>query len=125
MSTLEERARIISPIVPEAVAHNARVLSQIRSLTASLFGIAAGILGLESLEGFIFYFFGSMVVSELVISMRSGGQPEKYFVGPAAEGKAGQVGGLRDRVGVYSADVVSGLSSFVLTWTGVYGLVRS
>ena len=47
-----------------------QVISQIRSLTASLFGIAAGILGLESLYGFIFYFLGTVFVSQLITASR-------------------------------------------------------
>ena len=160
---LDERARIINPIVPESVQHNARVsfpfpsylpsllahakvsllpslplshtpphltvpsstsskssplsppsiqvLSQIRSLTASLFGIAAGILGLESGAGFVFYFLGTLFVSELVTRVLAAGKPERFFENVWSE--------------LALKDVFGGLMSFVLTWTLFFGLVRS
>ena len=86
------------------------MVSQIRSLTASLFGIAAGILGLESIYGFIFYFFGTILVSELISSLLAGGKPESFFESQWS--------------GLWGKDVFGGLSSFVLTWTLFYGLVR-
>lgn len=141
----EEQSRVINPIVPSSVQHNAKVsnlphptlptqailnslppsnllpfspnsppsqvLSQIRSLTASLFGIAAGILGLESARGFLFYLLGTVLVSQLTVGLLAAGKPERYFESVWT--------------GLWAKDVVSGLSSFVLTWTLFYGLVRS
>ena len=124
----EERERIIHPIVGESVQHNAKVrvapirtmailltmfqvISQIRSLTASLFGVAAGVLGLESLQGFFFYFLGTIFISQLISSLLANGEPDRYF-----ESRWN---------GLWGKDVFGGLSSFVLTWTLFYGLVRS
>ncbi len=130
---IDERALAINPIVPDSVRHNGQVatspfrtstssttlltslttqvISQIRSLTASLFGIAAGILGLESYPGFLFYLFGTLVVSALIWGVLAHGKPESFF--------ENQLSGL------WGQDVFGGLSSFVLTWTLFYGLVRS
>ena len=103
MATEKERKLQIEPIVQESVVHNARVrllsnprrqrvsltstpsqvLTTIRSLTSSLFGIASGILGLESYSGFIFYFLGILFVSLLIWLLRAdgpqsfAGQPQK------------------------------------------------
>ncbi|MCJ1352861.1 MAG: hypothetical protein MMC33_002845 [Icmadophila ericetorum] len=107
----KERELVINPIVPESVQHNARVISQIRSLTASLFGVAAGIIGLESYPGFIFYLIGTLVVSGLIMVILAEGKPARFF--------ESQLSGL------WMKDVIGGLSSFVLTWTLFYGLVRS
>ncbi|MCJ1437072.1 hypothetical protein MMC27_006457 [Xylographa pallens] len=108
---IDERELAIHPIVPDSVRHNTQVISSIRSLTASLFGIAAGILGLESYPGFLFYLLGTLVVSALVWGVLAKGQPERFF--------ESQISGL------WARDVFGGLSSFVLTWTLFYGLVRS
>ncbi|MCJ1243031.1 hypothetical protein MMC30_000227 [Trapelia coarctata] len=108
---IDERVLAINPIVPDSVRHNGQVISQIRSLTASLFGIAAGILGLESYPGFLFYLFGTLVVSALIWGVLAHGKPERFF--------ESQLSGL------WGKDVFGGLSSFVLTWTLFYGLVRS
>ncbi|KAL2357712.1 Rab5-interacting protein-domain-containing protein, partial [Cryomyces antarcticus] len=106
---LDERELAVHPVVQESVQHNSRVLSNIRSLTASLFGVAAGILGLESYPGFIFYLLGSLLVSVLVLALRAESNPKQYFHRPLGD--------------LWIGDIFGGLMSFVLTWTLFYGLV--
>jgi hypothetical protein len=86
-------------------------VSNIRNLTASLFGIAAGTLGLESYAGFAFYFAGTLLVSALIFALLAGRRPESFFYRPLGD--------------LWAGELVSGLSSFVLTWTLFYGLVRA
>jgi hypothetical protein len=88
-----------------------QVLSNIRNLTASLFGVAAGTLGLESYAGFIFYILASLMVSGLLFGLKTEGKPGKYFYRPLSD--------------LWLGDVFGGLSGFVLTWTLFYGLVRA
>lgn len=88
-----------------------QVISNIRNLTASLFGVAAGTLGLESYTGFIFYFVASLVVSVLLFVLKTEGKPGQYFYRPLGD--------------LWLGDVFGGLSGFVLTWTLFYGLVRA
>jgi 1,4-dihydroxy-2-naphthoate octaprenyltransferase len=107
----EERELAINPIVATSVQHNTQVISNIRSLTASLFGVAAGTLGLESYAGFIFYILGSLLVSALLFALKTGGKPSTYFYRPLGD--------------LWLGDVFGGLSGFVLTWTLFYGLVRA
>ncbi|KAF2437328.1 hypothetical protein P171DRAFT_373734 [Karstenula rhodostoma CBS 690.94] len=111
MSTVEERELAIHPIVVTSVQHNTQVVSNIRNLTASLFGVAAGTLGLESYPGFIFYLVGSFIVSALIFALRTDGKPGDYFHRPLGD--------------MWGGDVFNGLSSFVLTWTLFYGLLRA
>ncbi|KAI9828770.1 MAG: hypothetical protein M1832_001875 [Thelocarpon impressellum] len=105
---LTERELAISPLVPESLAHNAKTLSNIRHLTSSLFGVAAGILGLESYAGFAFYLLGTTFVSALVWALLGRG--------PGLEGQTR---------GIWTAEVLGGLSGYVLTWTLFFGLVRA
>ncbi len=125
----QERELAIHPIVAESVQHNTQVplpshpipsslplillqtLSTLRSLTSSLFGVAAGTLGLESYLGFLFYLLGTLFVSALVHALLCGRDGRRYFQSPVAE--------------LWAGDVVGGLSSFVMTWTLFYGLVRA
>jgi hypothetical protein len=136
----EERQLAINPIVGTSVQHNTQVhypssthilfrfpghlasypqsltrcfqvLSNIRNLTASLFGVAAGTLGLESYAGFIFYILASLMVSVLLFVLKTEGKPVKYFYRPLSD--------------LWLGDVFGGLSGFVLTWTLFYGLVRA
>ena len=88
-----------------------QVISNIRSLTASLFGVAAGTLGLESYAGFIFYLLASLVVSVMIFALKTDGKPGAYFYKPLGD--------------LWLGDVFGGLSGFVLTWTLFYGLVRA
>lgn len=86
-------------------------MSNIRSLTASLFGVAAGTLGLESLPGFLFYAFGTLIVSLLIFASRAEANPKGYFHSPVGD--------------LWMGDLFGGLMSFVLTWTLFFGLVRA
>ncbi|KAK4952825.1 hypothetical protein LTR66_013538 [Elasticomyces elasticus] len=107
----EERELQIHPIMQESMQHNARIVSNIRALTASLFGVAAGTLGLESFPGFLFYLFGTLIISLLIYAFRAEGKPNMYFYKPLAD--------------LWMGDLFGGLMSFVLTWTLFYGLVKA
>ncbi|EMC94939.1 hypothetical protein BAUCODRAFT_148984 [Baudoinia panamericana UAMH 10762] len=107
----DERELVIQPIVTESVQHNARIVSNIRALTASLFGVAAGTLGLESYPGFLFYFIGTALVSVLVYFFKAESKPQAYFYRPIGD--------------LWGGDMFGGLMSFVLTWTLFYGLCKA
>jgi hypothetical protein len=66
---------------------------------------------LESYPGFAFYFLGTFIVSILLFVMRAEGKPSAYFHKPLGD--------------LWGGEVFNGLSSFVLTWTLFYGLVRA
>ncbi|EGP88207.1 unnamed protein product [Zymoseptoria tritici ST99CH_1A5] len=108
---IDERELAISPIVQDSVQHNMRTVSNIRALTASLFGVAAGTIGLESLPGFIFYFIGTGIVSLLIFSLKAEKKAEAYFWSPGSD--------------LWMGDLFGGLMSFVLTWTLFYGLCKA
>jgi len=80
-------------------------------LTSSLFGVAAGTLGLESYPGFLFFIIGTIVVQILMLVLRAEGKQERYFHSPVSD--------------FWIGDAFSAFMSFVLTWTLFYGLVRA
>lgn len=80
-------------------------------MTASLFGVAAGTLGLESWPGFLFYFVGAVIVSLLIFGLKAGGDAQAFFFRPAGD--------------LWIGDLFGGLMSFVLTWTLFYGLCKA
>ncbi|KAL1987978.1 hypothetical protein VTN96DRAFT_1502 [Rasamsonia emersonii] len=82
--TKQELSLLVHPLVPEAVQHNNRVLSQLRSLTAFLLGISAGILGLQSTAGFLYYLVGMAFVSALVQVFLIWRTPEGRVAGAGA-----------------------------------------
>ena len=101
-----------------------QTLATLHNLTASLFGVGAGILGLESYPGFIFYLFFSLLTSALVYAFRV--RPA-IIQDSTSGGKAG-VGTetyFRGAMELWTGGILEGLSGFVLTWTLFYGLVRA
>ncbi|EGO53761.1 hypothetical protein NEUTE1DRAFT_134059 [Neurospora tetrasperma FGSC 2508] len=123
---LSERDFQISPIVQESVMHNSKALQNLQSLSASLFGISAGILGLESYSGFLFYLFFSLLTSFLIYLVRVAplSSPKEYkdnkgtgnglgsgglvLSGWAEEGKGGGREGEKRRVEGWRWDVGDG-----------------
>ena len=124
--TLQETHLTIHPLVPDSIQHNTRTLSNIRSITSLLLGIAAGILGLESLNGFLFYFISQQLISSLFYFILVEGAAEKYFAGSVTEvrkDKDKRTGAWRD-VWFGGGLFTEGLSGFVLGWAGVGGVIR-
>ena len=130
-ATLQETHFALYPVNPESLQHNTRVLSNIRAISSLLLGIAAGVLGLESLYGFAFYFIGQQLVSSLFwfLLVKSEGDAERFFVGDVVEGKGSRklegkrVGAWKD-VWLGGGLFAEGLSGFVLGWAGVGGVIR-
>lgn len=124
--TLQETHFAVHPLVNESLQHNTRVLSNTRSISALLLGIAAGILGLESLNGFLFYFISQQLISSLFYFLLIGGQAEDYFTGSVTEvrkGKGKRTGAWKD-VWFGGGLFTEALSGFVLGWAGVGGVIR-
>ncbi|VVT57164.1 uncharacterized protein SAPINGB_P005566 [Magnusiomyces paraingens] len=108
---LKERELQISPLYIPNIVFNKLTISYIRNVTSLAFGICAGILQLESIYGFLFYFVASTLVSFLIQVLVVGSSPLSYFVTPKSD--------------VFWAEIVSCLSSYVLMWTLFYGLVTA
>ncbi|KAK3954877.1 Rab5-interacting protein-domain-containing protein [Pseudoneurospora amorphoporcata] len=132
---LSEKDYQISPIVQESVMHNTKSLQNLQSLSASLFGISAGILGLESYSGFLFYIFFSLLTSLLMYMIRvvapfSSAAPKEYKENKGTgNGLGSGVGGVnkyfRGGFEFWAGGIMNGFAGFVLTWTLFYGLVRA
>jgi hypothetical protein len=102
-----------------------QTLSNIRSISALLLGISAGILGLESTNGFLFYLLGSCFVSALFHFVLAGGHPDKYFAGSGSRGEDGKSGsGAWREIWLGGGMFTEALSGFVLGWAGVGGVIR-
>ncbi|KAG4303536.1 hypothetical protein PCK1_000054, partial [Pneumocystis canis] len=100
----------IYPIVPDAVIHNFKIISQIRNLTSIILGFTAGILNLTSYYGLLFYIFGRFFVNLMIFLILTKCHPSLYFL---------------DRKEIWIKDIFSGLLSFILSCTLSYGLVHS
>ncbi|KAK9378603.1 Rab5-interacting protein-domain-containing protein [Kockiozyma suomiensis] len=104
----KERQLAIAPISTESLTQNTKAVYYIRSVSSTIFGVAAGILGLESYIGFLFYFAGTTYISLLMFLVLAKGKPSEYFTSSSY---------------VWTGNAFTGLTSFVLTWTMFYGLV--
>ncbi|KAK4217658.1 Rab5-interacting protein-domain-containing protein [Rhypophila decipiens] len=131
-----ERDFQLSPIVQESVIHNTRTLNNLQSLTSSLFGVAAGILGLESYNGFLFYLVCSILTTVLfyVVRIAPTGIPAAAAAAASQKSAAGGVGGsgafdtsryYRSPYEFWTGGLLNGLAGFILTWTLFFGLVRA
>lgn len=97
-----------------------QTLSNIHSLTASLFGVSAGVLGLESYNGFLVYFVFSFITTLLFYIFKIA--PESLSQGHAGLESSRFYRGAFD---FWLSGAFSGISGFILTWTLFYGLVRA
>lgn len=97
-----------------------QALSNLQSLTASLFGIGAGILGLESYSGFLFYLAFSLLTTAFFYAFRVA--PSSMASGKHALDTSRY---FRGAVEFWTSGLFGGLAGFILTWTLFYGLVRA
>ncbi|KAI1401028.1 Rab5-interacting protein-domain-containing protein [Hypoxylon fuscum] len=110
----------IAPIVPESVIHNTKALSNLQALTASIFGAAAGILGLESYGGFLFYFVFTILTTVLFYTIRVA--PTSTKAGHSLFDTSRY---FRTQYEFWAGGLFTGLAGYILTWTLFYGLVRA
>ncbi|KAH8675797.1 Rab5-interacting protein-domain-containing protein [Xylariales sp. PMI_506] len=115
-----ERELQVAPVVPESVMHNSKALSNLQSLTASILGVAAGILGLESYSGFLFYIAFTVVTTVLFYAIRVAPASLKSGLSPLDTSRY-----YRSQFEFWTGGVFGGLAGFILTWTLFYGLVRA
>ncbi|KAK0383116.1 hypothetical protein NLU13_9029 [Sarocladium strictum] len=115
-----EREYQITPVVPETIMHNTKALANVHSLSASLFGVTTGILGLESYHGFLVYLLLSFITATLYYVLKIA--PDSLAEGrkPLDTGRY-----YRNAFEFWTSGALNGVSGFVLTWTLFYGLVRA
>lgn len=91
-----------------AVRGNAAILDYCRTSVSALSGATAGILGLNGLYGFIFYFMASVLLSVLLV-LKAGRRWNKYF---------------KSRRPLFTGGLIGGLFTYILFWTFLYGMVH-
>ncbi|KAK0655768.1 Rab5-interacting protein-domain-containing protein [Cercophora newfieldiana] len=121
-----EKELQISPLVPESIQHNSKTLYNLQSLTASLFGVSAGILGLESYSGFLFYIVFSLLTSLLLYLVRVAPSSSSQTSSKSwASGPVDTSLYFRTPFEFWAGGLINGFAGFILTWTLFYGLVRA
>lgn len=97
-----------------------QILSNFQSITAPLFGVTAGVLGLESYTGFLLYFVLSIIATLMFYAIQIA--PSSLAAGKAPFDASRYYYGA---VGFWTGGIFNGLSGFILTWTLFYGLVQA
>ncbi|KTW27877.1 uncharacterized protein T551_02844 [Pneumocystis jirovecii RU7] len=106
---MDKKNHEIHAIASDAVAHNFKIISHIRSVTSIFFGFVAGILNLTSYCGLLFYVFGMLFVNFMIFLILTKRHPSLYFL---------------SHKDIWTKDIFSGLLSFILSCTLSYGLVH-
>ena len=98
------------PINPRNVMHNSKSLNFSRTSLSVLSGMVAGILGLSSLMGFLFYFVASGILG-------------LFFL---AQGKVRSDSAVHflNKQQLVTGFVFENLFTYILMWTLVYGCVH-
>uniref|UniRef100_A0A7S3UMX8 ER membrane protein complex subunit 6 n=1 Tax=Oxyrrhis marina TaxID=2969 RepID=A0A7S3UMX8_OXYMA len=92
-------------LLPSNLQHNNKQLTLVRSWSAIVAGVVSGMMGVEGLSGVLAFVLANFLMSFLVFFFALGGDPKKYFYKP------------RD---LFMGQFMSGLQSFVLSWTIAY-----
>lgn len=96
----------LAKIIPERIGLNMQSLQHAKTWTALLGGVTAGILGLTSLWGLLFFFLGSIVATMLTLNTPNAGFDSCF---PGSKGSLFSVSAL-----------CTGLFTYILVWTMVY-----
>ncbi|GEQ66880.1 hypothetical protein JCM33374_g543 [Metschnikowia sp. JCM 33374] len=93
-----------------SIAANKYKLQKFHDVMSLSLGVAAGVLGLESFQGFAFYFIGILAsdLSFFVICCRS--SPKDFFISPVKE--------------VVLDGLFTNLAGYVMMWCLTYALVK-
>lgn len=91
-----------------AVRNNLAVIEYCRTSMAALSGATAGMLGLTGLYGFLFFFLAGLVLW-LMLLLKAGSKWQQYFV---------------SRQSLLTSGLFSGLFTYILCWTFLYGMVH-
>ena len=93
---------------PLAIRNNLSVVDYCRAFLALISGSAAGILGLTGLQGFIFYFGLSFILSVLLV-YKTGKNWDRYYL---------------SRWSMWGSGMLGELFTYLLVWTFMYGMIH-
>ncbi|KAL7753209.1 hypothetical protein RI367_000984 [Sorochytrium milnesiophthora] len=111
-----------------AVAHNAFTLNFCRSSFSFVAGATAGVLGLTSIPGFVFYFVTSFVMSGIIYLLKvvggSNNNNSNNHASSAGSKQQTPVVYFKSASELWIGGLLGGLLSYVLFWTMVNGIIR-
>lgn len=100
--------KLVAAFSEPGIRFNLIQLEYSKTSMSALSGITAGVIGLYGIYGFIFYFICAVILW-LMILIKIGSNYEKYFT---------------QRMLILTNGLASGLFTYVLFWTFLYGMVH-
>ncbi|CAI5759306.1 unnamed protein product [Candida verbasci] len=95
---------------PSIVA-NKHKLQHVQDVASLVLGVASGIMSLESINGFVFYFIGITLTNLLFYIICTEQQPYKFFKNPLHE--------------IFIKDLFNNISGYIMMWCLIYALVKT
>ncbi|XP_049534757.1 ER membrane protein complex subunit 6 [Anopheles darlingi] len=108
VKTRETKSGEIIAYSDAAIRNNASAVEYCRTSMAALSGSTAGVLGLTGILGFLFYLLAVLCLWQMLL-LKSGSNWQKYFI---------------SRKSLLTHGFLSGLCTYVLFWTFLYGMVH-
>ncbi|CCG23677.1 Emc6 protein [Candida orthopsilosis Co 90-125] len=94
-----------------SISTNKQKLQYIQDVASLVLGVVAGIITLESLKGFLFFFGGLSLTNAAFYVLCGQGNIHKFFQSPFQE--------------IFVSGVVGNLPGYIMMWCLVYALVKS
>lgn len=92
-----------------AIRYNDYLLDYCQTAVSATSGSAAGILGLTGLNGFVFYFICSFILSVSILFYLGQNNTKKFFLSKKT---------------IFTSTLWSGIQTYLLFWTFLYGMVH-
>ncbi|RNF08470.1 Rab5-interacting family protein [Trypanosoma conorhini] len=92
------------------LGENISNMSQIRTMSALIAGVGAGVMGLTGITGAVFFFLCALLTSFVMLKVGCEGTPERYF--PSGKKQFFSLGNL-----------VTGAMTYILAWTVAYDTI--
>lgn len=94
----------------KSIEANSKKLQHVHDIMSLALGVAAGVLSLESLYGFMFYGVGLTITNVVFYVVCCHNQPKSYFRDPVQE--------------IFVSSLSNNVAGFVMAWCLVYALVK-
>ncbi|CAO1630712.1 unnamed protein product [Parajaminaea phylloscopi] len=108
----EREATQLQPFFLENIAHNNRQIVSIRSISLALCGCVAGVLGLRSWPGLLFFAASVVAVNALILFVACKGSPQKYLLNPPPQSPLGFIFGIGSSIATAAAIASPGLVAY-------------
>jgi len=108
----EREATQLQPFYLENIIHNNRQISFIRSIAVALCGCTAGILGLTSLTGLLYFLSTLIIINLSILTISCKGKPHQYLLNPPPQSPLGLILGVGGSVATAAAIASPGLMAY-------------